>query len=95
MSDTVSVILFVGGIAIFLASLLYAREFLRFRAENRQFQWNPDPRADLENVVTSEEVTELDALSKRLVIDAETLRSKVDALEARRRQAPGDPRSAH
>ena len=38
MPDYISAIVFVGGISVFIASLLYAREYLRFRQDLRKMR---------------------------------------------------------
>jgi hypothetical protein len=44
MPDYIAIIVFVGGIAVFVASLFYAREHLRYRKAVRGiFGWTPDP----------------------------------------------------
>ena len=44
MPDYISVIILIGGVSIFIASLFHVRAYYRFRKVSRGFVWDQDPR---------------------------------------------------
>ena len=44
MPDYIAIIILVGGLSIFAASLLQIRAYYRYKKVSRGFIWDPDPR---------------------------------------------------
>ena len=83
LDDVRSLIVLLGGISIFLASLVYAREYFRGRAQNREFWSRLDARMQARITEERPAETDLQDLKDRLTSDAARLRHDVEELEAR------------